>query len=259
MEELRGVGILVTRPRHQAIALGRLFEGAGARITSLPAIDIEAAGRPEEWKHRLGDLGAFDLIIFTSANAVHYGAPLLDPARPAQLAAIGPATARALASKGFPVTSVPTGTYDSESLLSLPALAQPNGRRVLIVKGLHGRPFLQDELARHGARVVAAEVYKRVPMQHGPAVLDDVERRITGGHLHVLTATSVQIASCLVDMAPPPLRQAFDRIRWLVPSERVGFAVRARGITAPILHAATAADQDLVAAVIRWRSSESGA
>jgi hypothetical protein len=48
-------------------------------------------------------------------------------------------------------------------------------------------------------------------------------------------------------------------VHWLVPGARVAGALRERGVTAPILQADTAEDQDLVAAIIRWRSSVSGA
>jgi len=39
---------------------------------------------------------AFDLVIFTSANAVRFGVALLESHPTVKLAAIGPATARAL-------------------------------------------------------------------------------------------------------------------------------------------------------------------
>jgi hypothetical protein len=60
-------------------------------------------------------------------------------------------------------------------------------------------------------------------------------------------------------MATPVLRRALDRVQWLVPSARVTQALRGRGVNAPVLQADTAEDQDLVAAIRRWRSSVSGA
>jgi uroporphyrinogen-III synthase len=77
--------------------------------------------------------------------------------------------------------------------------------------------------------------------------------------VQVITATSLEIASNLLSMAMPALRSEFERVHWLVPGERIAAGVRERGLSAPLLMAASAEDQDLVAAVIRWRSSVSGA
>jgi hypothetical protein len=44
-----------------------------------------------------------------------------------------------------------------------------------------------------------------------------------------------------------------------VPGERVAAGIRERGIRAPILQAESAEDHDLVSALVRWRSSVSGA
>jgi uroporphyrinogen-III synthase len=60
-------------------------------------------------------------------------------------------------------------------------------------------------------------------------------------------------------MAPLQLRAEFERVHWLVPGERVAAGLRALGLQAPLLQAESAEDQDLVAALVRWRSSESRA
>jgi uroporphyrinogen-III synthase len=74
-----------------------------------------------------------------------------------------------------------------------------------------------------------------------------------------MTATSAQIAANLVEMATPALRREFAHVHWLVPGTRVAAAVRALGVTAPILQADSAEDHDLVAAIVRWRGGVSGA
>jgi len=259
MLALQGVGVLVTRPEQQAMPLCRLLEASGAIALRLPAIEIKPLGDAHELKTRLGALEAFDLIIFTSANAVRFGAPLLTLQREPTLAAIGPATARALDQAGYRVTVTPTGGFDSESLLLHPKLANPAGLRVLIVKGMNGRELLQEELARRGAQVVIAGVYKRERAVHDAAELAALEAKLVAGEIQVITATSAEIAASLLATATPAVRREFNRVHWLVPGARVAAALRERGVTAPILQADTAEDQDLVAAIIRWRSCASGA
>jgi uroporphyrinogen-III synthase len=258
MLPLQGIGVLVTRPEQQAMPLCRLLESCGAITFRLPAIDIKPLGDVHELRRRLGGLEAFDLIIFTSANAVRFGAALLAQRRDLTLAAIGPATARALTQAGYRVAVTPSEGFDSENLLAHPLLAN-SGRRVLLVKGLHGRETLQEQLTLRGAQVTAADVYQREPAGPGTAALDALERRLATGEIQLVTATSVEIASSLLDMATPALRREFDRVHWLVPGARIAGAVRERGVLAPILQADTAQDQDLVAAILRWRSSVSGA
>ena len=240
--------------------LCRLLEIQGASTLRLPAIEIKAmAEGRRETAARLGALEDFDVIIFTSANAVRFGAALLDQKRDLTLAAMGPATARALNQAGYRVAVQPPQAFDSESLLRHPMLERPAGRRILIVKGADGRAFLQQELAQRGAQVMTADVYQRVPAVPSQAVLAVLLDRFTAGAVQVVTATSVDIARSLLGMASPALRGEFERVHWLVPGARVAAGVRECGLSAPLLQAESAEDQDLVAALVRWRSSASGA
>jgi uroporphyrinogen-III synthase len=261
MSALQGVGVLVTRPEQQAMPLCRLLETEGASTLRLPAIEIKATGNRRETAAQLGALEDFDVIIFTSANAVRFGASLLDQQRDLTLAAIGPATARALNQAGYRVAvqAPPRGAFDSESLLLHPRLEHPAGQRILILTGSNGRPFLEQELVRRGAQVRSAEVYRRAPATSSPAVLAALLDSFTAGAVQVITATSLEIANNLLAIATPALRGEFERVHWLVPGDRVAAGVRELGVSAPLLAAASADDHDLVAALVRWRSSVSGA
>jgi uroporphyrinogen-III synthase len=184
---------------------------------------------------------------------------LLDQKRDLTLAAIGPATARALNLAGYRVAVLPVGTTDSEGLLMHPRLEHLAGRRILMIKGSDGRQLLEQELTRRGAEVVQADVYELVPATPSAATLAAVLDRFTAGAIHVITATSLSLAGSLLDMATPELLREFERVHWLVPGARIASGLRERGLNAPLLQAESAEDQDLVAALIRWRSSVSGA
>jgi uroporphyrinogen-III synthase len=179
MQELLGVGVLVTRPEQQALPLCRLLEARGALAFQLPAIDIQPSGDSAELRHRIAAMPPFDLVIFTSANAVRFGVTLLEHPPDAPLAVIGSATARALAQAGQTVTVAPAHGFDSESLLRHPALAQPRGRRVLIIKGTGGRDLLRTQLTHRGAEVTIADVYRRERAAHGAAALAAVAGRFS--------------------------------------------------------------------------------
>jgi uroporphyrinogen-III synthase len=259
MTSLRGVGVLVTRPELQVMPLCRLLEAQGAVAVRFPAMKIEPLGNRHELILRLGKLDTFDLVIFTSANAVRFGASLLAQEHGLTLAAMGPATARALQRSGYDVSIMPSRSFDSENLLEHPKLERLARQRVLLIKGSGGREYLQQQLTERGAQVVIADVYKRGPATPTAADLEGLEATVKAGTIHVITATSLEIAANLLELATPTLRNGFNHLHWVVPGTRVARGVRELGVAAPLLEADSADDQDLVAAIVRWRRDASGA
>jgi uroporphyrinogen-III synthase len=128
-----------------------------------------------------------------------------------------------------------------------------------LIKGADGRAALAQELTRRGAHVTAIDVYRRVPATPSAAELATVQAEFETGRLHVITATSLDVGKHLLELVPAQLHAQFQRAHWLVPGERVATGLRERGLRAPVLTAASAEDQDLVAALARWRSSASEA
>ena len=190
---------------------------------------------------------------------MRYGAALLEERRDLPLAAIGPATARALNQAGYRVSVSPDAGFDSESLLSHPQLVSVAGHRMLLVKGQGGRELLEQELTRRGASVTLAEVYRRECPAPTAGQLAALEARFERREIQVITATSAEIGHNLLAIASPALRRHFDAVHWVVPGARVIDSLREAGLAAPLLRASSAEDQDLVSAVVRWRSSVSGA
>ena len=274
MSALLGVGVLVTRPEQQAIPLCRLLAAQGAACYPFPAIEVKPlmdrgaphGGAPQErgprgrgLLARLGNLEQFDWIVFISANAVRFGVHLLEEKRDLHLAAVGPATARALNQAGYRVAIVPAEGFDSEGLLADPRMQNLAGRRMLLIKGRGGRELLAAALARRGAIVEQAEVYERIAATPSSAELAALEQLFAADKIQLITATSAEIGASLLRLATPALRVDFERVHWLVPSARVAESLVKLGLGAPLIEADSADDQDLVAALIRWRSSESGA
>ena len=261
MLALTGLGVLVTRPETQATPLCRQLEALGATPTRLPAIEIRPFGNRGQLRATLGPLQDYDLIIFISANAVRFGAALLDQRRDLNLAAVGPATLRALNQAGYRVAILPAQGFDSAGLLADPRLQNLDGKRVLLIKGSGGREMLEETLAQRGADLTAAVVYERRRAPLGEARRDELQRQFASGALQVVTATSLEIGASLMAMAHenPALHDYLQQCHWLVPSERVAAGLRALGLAAPVLVAASAEDQALVDALVRWRGGTSGA
>jgi len=159
---LEGQVILNTRPTHQQAGLSAALEQDGARIVSFPVIDIV----PIAENPLARPIAEYDFLLFVSRNAVDgaFGFIRADELSPqAQLGVIGSATRAALLEHtgerfGQLIASEP---FNSEALLATAALQQVQGKRILILRGQPGRNLLGDELARRGANVDYAEVYRR--------------------------------------------------------------------------------------------------
>ena len=130
---------------------------------------------------------------------------------------------------------------------------------MLIIKGMHGRELLREELARRGAQIAVAESTGAMPAADDAAELGSIAARLRSGEIQIVATSSAEIAAALLALPDAELRREFDRVHWLVPGARVAAALRDGGLEAPILQADSAEDQDLVAAIVRWRSSASGA
>ena len=257
---LHGIGVLVTRPELQASPLCRLLESRGAHTLRLPAIAIEACPGVREAGAQLGTLDSFDCIVFTSANAVRFGSPLLQTGSRPTLAAIGPATARALSDRGYEVVTLrPQHGFNSEALLADPRFEHLSAQRILLIKGADGRRILEQEFARRGAQVDTIDVYRRIPASPTAADLAAVEAAFDAGRIHVITATSLEVGKRLLEIVPAQVRAQLQSAHWLVPGERVASGLREHGLHAPLLTAASAEDQELVAALERWRAGGASA
>ena len=118
--------------------------------------------------------------------------------------------------------------YNSEALLSTPALQNLEHRRVVIVRGQSGREMLAEELSRRGAEVQYLEVYRRDP----PTETLSLEE-IPGGPPEAICVTSVEIAENLLRCIPPEEEAVLRQSALIVGNTRIADACRKLGYTAP--------------------------
>jgi len=136
----------------------------------------------------------------------------LAPAGP-RIAAIGPATQKAINQRGLPVDLVPK-QYIAESVVR--ALKNKvKGKRVLLVRAKVARDVIPTELRRAGAHVDVIEAYETVIPQSSrtslQAVFKNPRRRP-----HVVTFTSSSTVKNFVDLIESPRpRTAKSRARLL--------------------------------------------
>ena len=200
---LDGRTIVVTRAAAQAQRFTQLLEEAGARVLEAPAIVIAPPPSWEPLDAALDALGTFSWVIFTSVN----GVAMVDRRLPARglvwaalagrrVAAIGPATADALAEHGVRPDLVP-GEYRAEGLLErLRGVITP-ADRVLLPRAAQTRDVLVTGLRRLGAQVTEVPAYATRRADAGAARLREA---LAAGAIDAVTFTSSSTARNFAEM-----------------------------------------------------------
>jgi len=127
--------VIVTRPEGQGDELAEGLGRLGHEVVLCPLVRVEPLG------HGPVDVEPYDWVIVTSANGAHELARRIE-GRPNRVAAVGPATAAALARHGLRVDLVPAVATQEGLLAELPL---PAGS-VLVAAAEGARRLLVDEL-----------------------------------------------------------------------------------------------------------------
>ncbi|HEY0683384.1 MAG TPA: uroporphyrinogen-III synthase [Steroidobacter sp.] len=246
MPPLAELTVLVTRPAAQAAALCEEIVRQGGTAIAFPAVEIAAQTASVASGH--------DLIVFVSVNAVAHGVHLIEKSPTARVAAIGKATAAALAQTSLRADIVPEAGFNSEALLAHPDLTLASGARVLIVRGVGGRELLQESFTSRGLIVETREVYQRVCPTIDAATRDALEARWDAEGIDVVTATSIETLHNLIGMLSDRGRALLRKTTLLVASRRIAEAAQAAGLNGLVLIANGADDASMIGALAQWRT-----
>lgn len=243
---LTGLTVLVTRPAAQTSILCARIENQGGAAIAFPALEIEPLLAESASGH--------DLVIFVSVNAVAHGARLVEKNPAMRIAAIGKATAGALAQMQIPVDIVPDAGFNSETLLSHPQLGLASGARVLIVRGAGGRELLRETFAACGMSVETREVYRRICPVADESQRAAIEARWLDEGIDVVTITSVETLNNLTAMLSERGRELLRSTTLLLASRRILEAAAAAGMRGDTIVAAGADDASMIGALAQWRT-----
>jgi uroporphyrinogen-III synthase len=253
---LKGFGVLVTRPEHQAGELVAAIENAGGEAIRFPVIEIEPyeAGDINRCLESLPDA---DITIFISTNAVFCGLSYGTDDGSA-IAAIGPSTKAAIESAGKQVDIFPARGFDTEHLLAEVELQDVAEKNIRIIRGDGGRELLADKLRERGARVDYLPVYRRLPRAYSPNLLAGLEHRWRDRQINCVVTMSVDSLDKLLDLLPPGCLDLLAATPMVTPSVRVMRTASDRIPGADILLAKGPKTGDVVQALIACRQSQSG-
>jgi len=229
-----GLTLAVTRPLAQAAPLAAQIQSRGGTALVVPLLLIEAALDEHALQAVAARLSDYQFAVFVSQNAVAHAAPVL--ARTpwpcgVQAVAMGPASAAALKAFGVHDVILPAGPFDSETLLTHPALQADKvaGARVVILRGDGGRDVLAAGLQARGATVEFVQCYTR-RASHDVAPLIEA---LGAGALDAITLTSSEALRhlCLHAAQTPGLMH----VPLFVPHQRIHDLARAAGFATVVL------------------------
>lgn len=250
------MGVLVTRPAHQARHLVQLIEAAGGRPILFPVLEILDTEDVRPLHALIDRLDEFDLAIFISPNAVNKAMNLIKARRgklPERLkiAAVGRGSLKELKNFGIAEALVPESRFDSEGLLELPEFQNVAGKKIVVFRGDGGREVLGDTLVARGAQLEYAECYRRVKPGADAGALLHLWAR---GELNAATVTSGESLHNLFDMVGKLGQQWLKKTPLFAPHERIAQIARELGLERVIVTAS--GDEGVVAGLIEWRSKE---
>ena len=219
-ESLSGIRVLVGRAKHQAGALSSELKKRGAEVLEIPFIEIR---KPKSFKPldaAVKSLNTYDWLILTSVNGVEamwdrmkqkrVGHDLSHAVKVSKtgsvsaargpllrIAAIGPATKKAIEQRGIKVDVVPK-EYVAESVVKS-LKSKVKGKRVLLVRAKVARDVIPNELRKAGAHVDVVEAYETVVPKSSRTRLRSALKN-PKKRPHVITFTSSSTVRNFVDL-----------------------------------------------------------
>jgi len=161
---LAGCRVLVPRPRERAEALCFLLEDEGAEVVALPVLELLPPTDPRPLRAAAEMVHRYAWIAFASPAGVDAcveavrEANGLERLSRVKLAAVGPRTAKALASLGLAVALESSGGGGSLAEALLPRLSA--GDEVLLPAAEEGRTELAEALDAAGVAVTRVAAYR---------------------------------------------------------------------------------------------------
>lgn len=215
--------ILVTRPSPAGEELVEQLIAQGISACHTPLISFAPGDELKNLPDYLNNLRQDDLLIVASQHAVYYARDkLLEGCHiwPDNIdyLAIGEKTAGELEKVINRPVARPEGREISEQLLKLPQLQHVAGKRVLILRGNGGRPFLAEQLQKRGAEVTFCECYQRHPIPYDGEKLYHHWQQMD---VNTLVITSGEMLQQLYELVPERYRSWLLSCQLLVVSERL--------------------------------------
>jgi uroporphyrinogen III methyltransferase/synthase len=193
---LFGRRIVVTRSREQAPELVDMLEERGADAIQTPTIRIGPPEDVDAVDRACADAGAYDWLVFTSANAVDFFFTRLlqrgdiRDLKGVRLCAVGPSTAQRISRYGLRADLVPDESRAEGVFEALKAAGPLKGTRLLLPRADIAREVLPDQLRDAGADVSEVIAYRTIVAGGERDADHDIYRMLLDRQIDAVTFTS---------------------------------------------------------------------
>ena len=261
---LCGCRVLVSRAKKQAGALSSSLRELGCKVIEIPFIETRKPPSYKPLDDALSNLATYDWLILTSVNGVEalferMAKSKVDPSALAHLkiAAIGPATKKAIEKHGLAVRVTPK-QYVAESVVAS-LHKRVKGKRLLLLRAKVARDVIPRELRKAGAQVDVREAYETVVPKSSQQRL----RAVLAGKRkpHAITFTSSSTVKNFISLLG--VRGARAALKKSAPQHRVHSASIGRVTSATLrefglpvdIEAKTFDIPGLVAAIVAYKKN----
>ncbi|HSN82857.1 MAG TPA: uroporphyrinogen-III C-methyltransferase [Polyangiales bacterium] len=201
---LFGKRVLVTRAVRQAGSLSGLLRDEGAQPILAPTIRIVPPADRGPMRRAVADLGRYDWVLLTSANAVDALFASMQEADldaralgPAKICAIGSKTQAALRAHGVRADLLPDEAR-AEGVVAALRPQMSAGTRVLLPRAEVAREVLPESLRAAGAVVDVVVAYRNLPPE--PRDIERIRSLVDPEEIDIVLFTSSSTVENLCDV-----------------------------------------------------------
>lgn len=254
---LKHLTVLVTRPEHQAHNLCDQITAQGGHAILLPTLEISDATDQLDLHQKVQTLPNHDRALFVSPNAVTKTLPLVSryfsrwPSA-IKIITVGAGTAQKCQDYGLTVDFCPSQSFNSESVLALPALQNINKSKIILFRGEGGRELLATTLRNRGACITEVITYRRTLPKISRSSLPFLDK------VDIIISTSNTGLQNLIEIIGPEGRSRLLNMSLLVISERMRVMAKTLGFNKKPLVADNASDLAIINALLRWQEIRHG-
>ena len=242
------MNVLLTRPLNQVDELGLAISDSGHIPLYFPSLEIKAL-TPQI------PIDTFDILIFISANAVHYAKDYLENLTQHKplIAAVGQVTRSVLEQDYSVLVDIaPEKQASSDALLALEVMQNLQAKKILIIRGLGGLETLKKQLTSQKNKVSYLQVYQRISAKLSAQHQQSLKQFLTQkeGVIMIHSAYSLQAFSQLVKQINPKVFSLLLHYPVVLLSHRLKSVAESYGFTQCHI-AKTSNNKGLVEALIR--------
>lgn len=215
-QPLLGWRILTTRASKQSGGLAAPLRELGAEVIEVPTIEINPPSSYQPLDTALKNVKDYHWLVLTSVNGVDAVFSRLKELRMGandlqhlQIAAIGPATQKAIEAHGLKVAVTPA-KYIAESVVEA-LRGRTEGKRVLLARAKIARDVLPRELEKAGVQLDVVEAYEtKVPV----GASSQLQKLFSGPaqRPHIVTFTSSSTATNFLSLLGDDRQRALKEV-----------------------------------------------